>query len=55
MEDEYSVCWQTVTNDLEKLLDNSDPDRAYRVMQELYKMKRIDIDTLRKVYEWENK
>lgn len=51
MEDEYGVCWQTVTNDLEELLDNSDPDRAYRVMQELYKMKRIDIATLRKAYE----
>ncbi|MGM0219669.1 VOC family protein [Enterococcus sp. AZ126] len=51
MEDEYGVCWQTVTADMEKLFDNSDPDRAYRVMQELYKMKRIDIAALRKVYE----
>lgn len=51
MEDEYGVCWQTVTKDMDKLFDNSDPDRAYRVMQELYKMKRIDIAALRKAYE----
>ncbi|MFD2306724.1 VOC family protein [Enterococcus termitis] len=51
MEDEYGVCWQTVTEELEALLDNSDPDRAYRVMQELYKMKRIDLAVLREAYE----
>ncbi|MBO0470649.1 VOC family protein [Enterococcus sp. DIV0242_7C1] len=51
MEDEYGVCWQTVTSDMEKLFDNSDPDRAYRVMQELYKMKKIDIAALRAAYE----
>lgn len=53
MEDEYGVCWQTVTQDMGKLLDNSDPDRAYRVMQELYKMKRIDLAKLKEVYEAE--
>lgn len=51
MEDEYGVCWQTVTKDMDMLFDNSDPERAYRVMQELYKMKRIDIATLRRAYE----
>lgn len=51
MEDEYGVCWQTVTADMDTLFDNSDPERAYRVMQELYKMKRIDIAALRKAYE----
>ncbi|EOI05066.1 hypothetical protein UAY_00540 [Enterococcus moraviensis ATCC BAA-383] len=51
MEDEYGVCWQTVTVDMDTLFDNSDPERAYRVMQELYKMKRIDIAALRKAYE----
>lgn len=50
MEDEYGVCWQTVTTDMDTLFDNSDPERAYRVMQELYKMKRIDIAALRKAY-----
>lgn len=50
MEDEYGVCWQTVTADMDELFDNSDPDRAYRVMQELYKMKRIDIAVLREAY-----
>ncbi|WP_207694623.1 hypothetical protein DOK67_0000407 [Enterococcus sp. DIV0212c] len=51
MEDEYGVCWQTVTTDMDQLFDNSDPERAYRVMQELYKMKRIDIAALRTAYE----
>lgn len=51
MEDEYGVCWQTVTKDMDTLFDNSNPERAYRVMQELYKMKRIDIATLRRVYD----
>ncbi|MGX7244190.1 VOC family protein [Enterococcus quebecensis] len=51
MEDEYGVCWQTVTSDMEALFNNSDPERAYRVMQELYKMKKIDLAALRKAYE----
>lgn len=51
MEDEYGVCWQIITNDMEKLFDNSDPERAYRVMQALYKMKKIDLAVLRKAYE----
>lgn len=51
MEDQYGVAWQTATKDMEELFDNSDPERANRVMQELYKMKKIDIATLRKAYE----
>lgn len=51
MEDRFGVCWQVVTKDVEKYLDNSNPDRAYHVMQELYTMKKIDISRLKAVYE----
>lgn len=51
MEDEYGVCWQMVTKEMEELFDYEDCERSYRVMQELYKMKKIDIAALRKAYE----
>lgn len=50
MEDQYGVYWQIATRDMNTLIDYSDPVRANRVMQALYKMKKIDIATLRDAY-----
>lgn len=50
MEDQYGVCWQIATRDMGELMDYSDPVRANRVMQALYKMKKIDIAALRDAY-----
>lgn len=54
MEDQYGVCWQIATQDMGKLLDYSDPDRGKRVMQALYKMKKIDLAALRAAYDEES-
>lgn len=51
MEDQYGVCWQIANRNMGKFLDNSDPERANRVMQALYKMKKIDLSLLQKAYD----
>ena len=51
MENEYGVCWQTVMKEMEELFEYEDRERSYQVMQELYKMKKVDIVALRKAYE----
>lgn len=50
MEDQYGVYWQIITRDMGQLMDYSDPVRANRVMQALYKMKKINVATLWDAY-----
>jgi predicted 3-demethylubiquinone-9 3-methyltransferase (glyoxalase superfamily) len=46
LKDKYGVSWQIVPTRLEELLSNSDPERAKRVTQVLFQMKKIVIADL---------
>ncbi len=46
LKDRYGVSWQIVPTVLGDLMQDKDPERAQRVTQALYQMKKIDIKTL---------
>ena len=46
LKDRYGVSWQIVPTQLEDLLSSSDPERAQRVTQALFQMKKIVIADL---------
>lgn len=48
LKDKYGVSWQLVTEDIDKFMTGKNADK---VMVELLKMKRIDINKLREIYE----
>jgi predicted 3-demethylubiquinone-9 3-methyltransferase (glyoxalase superfamily) len=49
LKDKFGLVWQIVPNTLGDLLGDNDPVRASRVMQAMMQMKKIDINTLKKV------
>lgn len=48
--DKFGVSWQIVPTQLGKLLGDSDPAKAGRVMQAMLQMKKIDIAGLQRAY-----
>ena len=50
LKDQYGVSWQVVPTILVKLLNDSDPIKANRVMQAMLQMKKIDIAALKEAY-----
>lgn len=48
--DKYGVTWQVVPTIMVQLLQDKDPEKAERVMQAMLKMKKIDIEELKKAY-----
>jgi len=44
LKDKYGVSWQIIPSDIGKLM--SDPDKSQRVMKEILKMRKIDMETL---------
>jgi predicted 3-demethylubiquinone-9 3-methyltransferase (glyoxalase superfamily) len=48
--DRYGVTWQIVPTILEKMLSDSDTERAQRVMQAMLKMDKIEIKPLEDAY-----
>lgn len=48
LKDKYGVSWQVVPDELMKLLEDSDPDKARKAMEAMLQMKKIDIEGLRK-------
>jgi len=48
--DKFGVSWQVNPSILEGMLDDSDPVRARRVMEAMLKMKKIDIEGLKRAY-----
>lgn len=48
LKDRYGVSWQIVPRVLPKLLGDSDPAKAQRVMQAMLQMVKLDIATLQK-------
>jgi predicted 3-demethylubiquinone-9 3-methyltransferase (glyoxalase superfamily) len=51
LKDRYGVSWQIVPTVLGALMQDKDPEKAQRVTQALYQMKKIDIKTLQEAYE----
>lgn len=51
LKDKYGVSWQIVPTELEKLLNASDPEKARRVTEAMFQMKKLDIGVLRRAYE----
>jgi predicted 3-demethylubiquinone-9 3-methyltransferase (glyoxalase superfamily) len=50
LKDKYGVSWQIIPTVLGKMLSDPDPARAARVMQALMRMKKLDIQGLKKAY-----
>jgi predicted 3-demethylubiquinone-9 3-methyltransferase (glyoxalase superfamily) len=50
LKDKYGLSWQITPTVLGEMLSDKDPKKAGRVMAAMLKMKKIDIDTLRKAY-----
>ena len=51
LKDKFGFSWQIVPTALGKLMTNTDPQKANRVMQALFQMKKIDIATLEEAAE----
>ncbi len=51
LKDKFGLSWQIVPAALGELMSGKDPEKSKRVMEALLKMKKLDIDTLRKAYD----
>ncbi len=51
LKDKYGLSWQVVPTVLGELLGDKDPARSQRVMNALLKMKKLDIEGLKKAYQ----
>jgi len=51
LKDKFGVSWQIVPTVLDEMLQDSDPEKAERVMTAFLPMKKIDISVLQKAYE----
>ena len=51
LKDKFGLSWQVVPTVLQKMLDDTDPSRADRVMQAIMRMDKLDIKTLRQAYD----
>jgi len=51
LKDRYGLSWQIVPRDLMKLLQDKNARKPKRVMEELLKMKKIDLKKLKQAYE----
>ena len=51
LKDRFGLSWQVNPTILGKLLSDPDPQKAKRVMEAMLKMKKIEIEPLRKAYE----
>jgi predicted 3-demethylubiquinone-9 3-methyltransferase (glyoxalase superfamily) len=50
LKDRYGVSWQIVPIVLPEMLSDPDTERAGRVMEAMLRMKKLDIDVLRRAY-----
>ena len=51
LKDKYGVSWQVVPTALFEMIDDPQSERSQRVTEALLKMKKLDIEELRRVYE----
>ncbi|MBA3342402.1 MAG: VOC family protein [Gemmatimonadaceae bacterium] len=50
LKDKYGVSWQVVPGILTELINDSDPEKAGRVMDAMLKMKKLDISELKRAH-----
>jgi len=50
LKDKFGVSWQVVPEALNEMLMDKDPGKVRRVMMQLFQMKKLDIDPLRKAF-----
>lgn len=50
LKDKFGLSWQIVPTVLGEMLNDKDPEKSKRVMEAMLKMKKIDIEGLRKAY-----
>jgi predicted 3-demethylubiquinone-9 3-methyltransferase (glyoxalase superfamily) len=50
LKDKFGLSWQIVPTILNKLLEDKDKEKAKRVMQAMLKMKKIEIEGLKRAY-----
>jgi predicted 3-demethylubiquinone-9 3-methyltransferase (glyoxalase superfamily) len=48
LKDRYGLSWQVTPAGMEELFGDSDPERAKRAMEAMLKMRKLDIDALRR-------
>lgn len=51
VKDKYGVSWQIIPTAFMEFMSDPDPEKTQRVMQALFKMKKIIIEDLKKAYE----
>jgi predicted 3-demethylubiquinone-9 3-methyltransferase (glyoxalase superfamily) len=47
LKDKFGLSWQVIPTELGSLIYHPDPEKAQRAMQAMFKMKKIDIETLK--------
>ena len=50
LKDKYGVSWQVVPRVLGEMISDPDSNKSQRVMEAMLKMKKIDIDELKRAY-----
>jgi predicted 3-demethylubiquinone-9 3-methyltransferase (glyoxalase superfamily) len=50
LKDKFGLSWQVVPSQLNKWLSDKDPKRSNRVMAEVLKMKKLDIERMERAY-----
>lgn len=50
LKDRFGVSWQIIPEALPRLLADPDPDKANRVLQAMFAMKKIEVSALEKAY-----
>jgi predicted 3-demethylubiquinone-9 3-methyltransferase (glyoxalase superfamily) len=51
LKDKFGLFWQIVPSILERMMGDKDPQKSQRVMHAMLKMRKLDIETLKKAYE----
>ncbi len=51
LKDKFGVSWQIVPSAMGELLSDPDPEKSKRVMDDMLKMKKIEVSKLQKAYD----
>ena len=51
LKDRYGVSWQVIPNDLDVIYSDANPAGAARAMEAMLKMKKLDMDEMRRAFE----
>jgi predicted 3-demethylubiquinone-9 3-methyltransferase (glyoxalase superfamily) len=53
LKDKFGVSWQIIPTTLPEMVADQDTEKSQRVMEAIFKMKKIDLETLKKAYQGE--